>query len=259
MEGQEIKLTLCGGKKPQDGFSINDKVYGERHFIREGDRYKEVTLPPLIPVRTLKDRSYTVTDSASFVSYVKRYGNPDEGIIFFNSTGVVMFFDEKNRVEKVSLPFAKSLELIAFLGNDNGKEFDQKRLAKTIETFPEVVADSDILLPCLTLLQMSKQVDFESNIDPHNHTFIYKDKSGDQTTRLPKQIVLNLPYFEGSVNKVNVLADFEVEMPTSAGAKPVFRLHNPRAERTEREAVEKEIETIKAELPGWMFVQGSAG
>lgn len=259
MEPQEVKLSLAGTSNPQDGFSIDDKVYGERHFTREGDRYKEVTLPPLVPVRTLKDRSYTVRDSASFVEYVKRYGDATNGIIFFNSAGVLMFFDEKNRVEKVNLPFAQSLELSAFLGKGPGKEFDQKRLVKTIETFPEVVGDSDMLLPCLTLLQMSKQVDFESNIDPDNHTFIYKDKAGDQTTRLPKQIRLWLPFFEGSQNKMFVLVDFEVEMPTSEGARPVFRLLNPRAERTERDAVEMEIETIQKELPGWMFVQGNAG
>jgi len=257
MDDKTLKIGVIT-EKPADYLSIDDLLYGQRHFVRDGQTYKEVTKEPASPVRTLKDRNYSLYDTDSFTRYVEQYGNADTGIIFYTSSGLTMFLDEKNRVEQVTHHLTLSLEMRTFLSESGvRKEFSQKDLLKAIETFPEVVGDIDDLLPRLKLLQMSKVVDFESDIDPHNHTFIYKEKAGDQTTKLPKSIILTLPYFEGSENILEIAVDFEVEMPTSENAKPVFTLSNAKADRTKKEALEREIETIKERLSGWNFMQGS--
>lgn len=257
MDENELTLRLDGGAKYADFFVHNDPVYGSRLFVRDGETYKEQTNKAIEPVRCLNDRKYDVRESTSFVEYVKTYGNPAEGIVFYIEKGVTMFFDEKNRVERVHLPFGYSLELQAFLGAEGVKRTHaQKDFVKTIETFPDVVKGIDAVLPHLKLLTMSKQIVFESNIDPDNYTFVYREKGGDQSVNIPKQLTLIMPYIEGSEVKVEIVADLECEMPTGEGQKPTFILTDPRQKRTLKDVLKREIEVIKASLAGWMFVQG---
>lgn len=256
METQEIVLT---GKveKPEDYIKIDDKEYGERHFIREGEGYEEVTKPALNPVRVHADRNYQASEAGSFVKYVLGYGDREKGIIFFNDKGLTMFFNESSRVESVRLPLLSSLELRTFLGDmGNGRRFDQKAIVKAIETFPDVIDGGAIIRTYLEKLKLDTTIEFESDIDTRNHTFVYKEKTGSQTAEIPKQLRLYVPYFEGSANRVEVTVDLDIQRPKSADEKVSFSLTDPKAERTKRDALKLEIDTIQKALVGWMFVQG---
>lgn len=252
---EELKLKIEGTEKPADYFILPDKERGERYFVKDGHGYKEVTLASTAPVRPHENRIYTFTDTKSFISYVMQYGDFMEGIIFFNEKGVKMYFDEISRVEQVSLPFEKSLELRTFLGSGGSKAFTQKAFLKALEMFPKCVTDAASLIPNIERLQISSIVEFESNIDPHNLTFMYQDKAGKQTGTLPKRLELRLPYFEGSENNMIIVADIEIEKPKSETEKPIFTLTDPMAERTERDAVNAEVATISKALPTWMFIR----
>jgi len=261
---QEVRLTVGKPIIPADQLIINDKVYGERHFLREGAGYKEYTKDPIVPIRIHVDRKYVMHDSASFIEAVKMYGESEKGVIFYELTAtqnntagtVTMFFEHGNRKESVTLPLLRSLEFRAFL---NGKEkaFSQKEFLKLLETFPECVGYAPLLRPMVEKVQLSTKIEFEANLDPNNITFIYQEKSGgNQTGTLPRKITLSLPYFEGSTNKVTIEADLEVTMPKQENAKPEFRLVNIKHERTEREALTAEIATLHVALTGWLFVNG---
>lgn len=255
MEAQEIVLT-GKAEKPEDYICVIDVEYGERHFVRDGAGYKEVTKPSKKPVRTHSDRSYVVSEAESFISYIERYGNPDDGIIFFNDAGLTMFFEENSRVESVRLPLKPSLELRVFLGdNATGKAFWQKDLVKAFEMFPEV-ADVKTILPYVEKLKLDINTEIESDVDPRNHVFVFKEKQGNQTANIPKQINFRMPYFEGSKVNLDILVDFEIRRPMQPPDKVTFVLGNPKAERTKRDAIKAEIEQIQAALGGWMFVQG---
>lgn len=243
---------------PKDHISFKEAGYGERHFVRKGEGYEEVTKPLQEPVRVHKDRSYTVNDSDSFIGYVEEYGDKEKGIIFCGKDNIVMFFDEASRAEKVVLPFQPSLEIRSFLGDIAGsKRFTQKDFAKVLETFPDAVEGQKLLLPCVERLKIETQVEFESSLDERDHMFMYREKDGTQTARIPKQITLVMPFFERSKNKVTILADLDITRPRSADEKPVFTLTNPRHERTHREAIEAEVDGIRDALKGWMFIWGN--
>lgn len=243
---------------PKDNFTIIDKEYGERHFVRHGSHYEEVTKTPIKPVRTHADRQYSIRDTESFIAYVNRYGKDKDGIIFYNDKGLKMLFEESNRKEFVSLPFGSSLELRSFLGEyGTSKEFTQKQFFKVLETFSDCLGEqAKILLPSVERLRLDSQIEFESNIDPHDMIFTYKDKAGLQTTHIPKKLVLTLPYFEGSNILIDLAVDLEVSKPRNENDKPYFTLTDPKAERTERDALDEEINVIKDGLPEWMFVHG---
>jgi len=242
---------------PKDHISFKEAGYGERHFVRKGEAYDEVTKPLQEPVRVHRDRCYAVNDSDSFVRYIGVYGDEGKGIIFCGNNQLVMFFNEASRAERVVLPFQPSLELKSFLGDGPKKTFTQKAFAKVLETFPDAVEGQKLLLPCVERLKIETQVEFESSIDETDHVFFYREKDGTQTARIPKQITLGIPFFERSKNTVLITADLEITRPKSADEKPVFILTNPRHERTHREAIEAEVEGIRNELKNWMFVWGS--
>lgn len=242
---------------PKDHISFKDGEHGERHFVRKGEGYEEVTKPLPEPVRIHRDRVYRLNDTESFIKYVGKYGNPKKGIIFCGENDLNMFFDEVSRAEKIHLPFSQSLEVMTFLGKTGTKEFTQKEFVKALETFPDVVEGGNILLPNVERLKIETEVNFESNIDQRDHVFMYKERDGSQTARIPKQIVLTLPFFERSSNQTLITADLEIERPRSENEKPKFTLVNPRHERTLREAFNAEVVLIKAALKDWTFVCGN--
>ena len=266
MTPEKLELTLGGAQKAADYIVYKDSVYGERVFVRNGDKYTEETKKKLQPIRIHSDRKYVMTDSVSFTAAVKKYGDATKGIIFYvgnhgqNNTRVTMFFDEDSREESIQLPLTSSLEFRAFL---NGKEktFSQKDFLKLVDTFPEsIVVDGAVpyFRHMVEKLQISTKIDFESNVDPANLTFIYQARSGgDQTGKLPKKIKLSLPFYEGSTNKVDIDVDLEITTPKNQDEKPAFKLVNIKHERTERDALKAEIATLEQALDGWLFVNGS--
>lgn len=255
-EKKRFELSFGPTAIPKETFTIVDKVYGERYYVRKGEDYIEVTKPPVVPVRVHEDRSYIMNDSASFIDAVKKYGDKSAGIVFYDKSAITMFFSEDSRKESIRLPLALSLEFRSFLGGKE-KTFDQKGFLKTLETFPECVENVAVLIPMIEKVQLSTSIEFESNADPNNVTFIYQEKSGgNQTGRLPKKLTLTLPYFEGSENTVEIDADLEVTMPKEEGSKPLFKLVNIKHERTEREAIKSEINSLSENLYGWLFVNG---
>jgi len=263
---QKIELVMSDRVVPSDMLVYTDPVYGQRVFTRKNFEYEERTKHPLQPLRTHTDRKYVMTDSASFIAAVKKYGDATKGIVFYvgnhgeNNTKVTMFFDEDSREEHIQLPLSSSLEFRSFL---NGKEktFNQKDFLKLVDTFPEcIVVDGSVsyFRAMAEKLQISTKIDFESNVDPDNLTFIFQEKSGgDQAGKLPKKIKLSLPFYEGSTNKVEIDVDLEVTTPKNEGEKPMFKLVNVKHERTEREALKSEISTLQLALSDWLFVNGS--
>ena len=263
-ERKEIKLV--GDQPiPADILVYKDPVYGERVFTRDGFKYTEQTKEPLQPIRTHADRTYVMHDSTSFIAAVIKYGDDKKGIIFYElafsqaekSGAVTMFFDEDSRKERINLPLTRSLEFRNFL-NGPEKTFNQKAFLKLIDTFPECISGGvGTLRPMIEKIQLSTEIEFESNLDSDNLTFIYKEKTGgNQTGTLPKKLALSLPFFEGSENKISIEADLEVTMPKEEGAKPTFKLVNVKHERTEREALTAEINSLQTKLTGWQFVNG---
>lgn len=252
----KISLSLGNTTVPKETFIIQDNVYGNRYFVRDGDTYKEVTKDPVNPIRIHADRKYVMFDSASFIKAVGAYGDKTKGIIFYEKSQITMFFSEDSRKESITLPLSPSLEFISFLDGKE-KSFNQKDFFKLLETFPECVKDAATLLPMVEKVQLSTNIEFESNIDRENITFIYQEKTGgNQTGRLPKKLILEMPYFERSENKIKIEADFEVSMPRQEGAKPEFNLINVKHQRTERDALDMEITSLAAKLEGWLFVNG---
>ncbi|RJP48754.1 MAG: hypothetical protein C4586_08545 [Anaerolineaceae bacterium] len=265
---QEVQLTVGKTALPDDHISFKDTTTNqERHFLRGGVGYTEVTKDPITPIRRHNDRLYTANDSEAFVNAINKCGaKPEEGVIFYvgeygrNNTKITMFFDEKTRQERIALPLAISLEMKAIFLNRRGEpgigEFDQKSLLKLFDTYPECFQNSGLLRGNIALIKMDRELKFESDLDPDNTTLMFADKNGAQISNLPKKLTLTLPFYEGSENKIRIEADFEVEMPKSQDEKPVFKIINVKHERTERDALAQEIATLKTKLPGWVFLNG---
>lgn len=255
---KELKLIVGDRPVPADMLVYSDPCYGERVFVRKGAEYIEQTKTPKEPVWVHSKRNYVMKDPAAFVAAVSQFGNSDDGVIFYGPERVVMFFDETNREESIALPLAKSLELAAFLGKGPSAVFSQKQFLKTLETYPECVQNVVNIRAMVERLQMSKEIAFESNLDPDNITFIYIEKGGQQEGKLPKKLILMLPYFEGSEKKITIEADLDVEMPKAEGEKPTFKLEDVKHARTEKEALWLEIEGLRTALECWLFLNGES-
>lgn len=252
-----IKLAVHRDEIPKDHLVFKDEDYGERHFLRDGHGYKEVTNDPIEPVYVRTARGYTMNDAASFTTYVNKYGNSTTGIVFYNNTCVTMFFDERKRNEFVYLPLNKSTEAVCFFGEElRSKDSTQKEFVELLALFSECVDGYEKILPLVERIKVDTTIEFESSVDPRNIKLMYVEKAGNQTAEIPKEIKLIFPYFEGSKNKIEVMAKFEIKAPKEAGAMPVFSLSDPRYERTKRNALNAEMESLKKELPKWMFVNG---
>lgn len=261
MEQKEVKLVTGDATVPADMLMYVDPERGQRCFVRKGSEYQEVTKDPKEPLWVHKLRDHAMRDAESFVAFVKQYGDPKKGSVFYSSGAgerftVTMFFDAMNREESVELTFSRSLELQTFLGKGPGAIMNQKQFLKTLETFPECIESVTAIRAMVERLQMSKEIKFESNLDPDNLTFIYSEKGGQQEGKLPKKIMLTLPFFEGSENRIRIEVDLDVEMPKSEGDKPSFKLENVKHARTERDAVKAEIDSMKQKLSGWLFLNG---
>ncbi|GEM_PF-3963598 len=250
----EIKLRVAGDKV-EDFITFEDKEYGQRYFIRDGQSYKEVTLPRVKPVYPHSTRRYHLMDTQSFIAAVRRYGNPETGIIFYNEHGITMFFDERSRAEKITLDFKPSLELLTFIP-EGEKVFTQKKFLKALESFPDGVENAMFVIAEIKKFRMEQIINFESEIEDGYHTFIYKEKEGRQTGKLPKHLTLRIPFFRESTIVREILCDLEIQKPKSADDKLQFTLIDPRFEYTKRDALRAEIEMIKSELNDWFFVYG---
>lgn len=264
MDQKEIKLLMSDQTVPVDYILYDDPIYGKRIFVRQGTGYKEETKPTPEPVRIHADRAYTMNDASSFVAAVQKYGDPMSGIIFYDEIGVTMFFDEDSRTEKVSLPLTASHQLGAFFKADEDGvgvrgTFTQKEFLKLLDTYPECISNISTLRPMVEKVQLSTTIDFEANLDPNELTFIYQEKSGgNQTGKLPKKLMLTLPYFEGSMNTVTIAVDLEITKPYSDTEKPIFTLTNINYQRILREALVMEIVELQKLLPeDWIFVHGT--
>lgn len=266
MESKEIKFVMSDQIVPADMLTYKDPVYGERIFIRKGVEYIEQTKSPLQPIRKHADRNYTMNDSASFVSVIKKcVEHAAKGIIFYQEDGITAFLNEDDREEKIALPLKKSLEMQQFFSGSNtvGEGvFNQKSFLKLLDTFPECVsADGttvQIMRALVEKMALAVEISFESNLDPENLEFLYKEKAGggNQSGKLPKKITLTMPYYEGSKNKTVIHVDLDIVMPKAEGDKPKITITDVKHARTKRDALEAEIASLKTELTGWLFVNG---
>ena len=258
MPKKEIKLDVSTEEaQPKDFFEVEDEVYGKRLFVRNGGTYVEVTKDRIVPIRTERARTYKVADLASFIAYVLKYGKPEKGIIFYTHEAITMFFDESSREEQVSIHLSKSLELQALLGKEGLRIFPQKDLIKTFDMYSDMIAEYLKLMPVITSVKADLAIVFEADADPDNYRCLYQEKAGKQTAEIPKKLTLSIPYFEGSQQNTEIVADFEVIVPKNADEKLAFKLSDPRAQRTAKEALQAEIDGLKTELKDWMFIYGS--
>lgn len=254
-EKQEVELIAKTKEIPIDVFTIDDILYGERHFIRNGENYKEVTKEPKSPVLIHKERDYEVKGTDSFIEYVEEYGVATDGIIFYTDSGVKMYFDESARTDKVSVAFRKSMELVALLdGKQEGKSFTQKEFVEVLETYPEVLGeDNELLIANLGNIKITKDTNVESNIEPGKIKFMYEEIRGTQSTTIPDRFKLTMPFLEnGELMDIDV--KLEVEVPNANNERLQFKLTCPKFTRYTLEAVEKEIAKIKEKLTGWHFI-----
>ena len=267
MDPKEIKFVMSDQIVPADLLVYKDPVYGERIFTRKGAEYVEQTKGPLQPIRKHSERKYAMSDSASFVAVLKKCAQDSaKGLIFYQEDRITAFLEEDNRDESVSLPLKKSLEMQQFFSgglNEPGVGvFNQKSFLKLLDTFPECVTAEGttvhVMRALIEKMALAVEISFESNLDPDNLEFLYKEKAGggSQSGKLPKKITLSLPYYEGSKNKTVIHVDLDIVMPKAEGDKPKITITDVKHARTKRDALEAEIASLKTELTGWLFVNG---
>lgn len=242
----------------KDFFIVEDKVEGKRLFVRKGDSYEEkTTTESLAPSKYYSPKQYDFKDLLSFMEYCKKYGDDKKGVIFYNSNGITMFFDENNREESIKYAFGYSHQLMSFLGGLGEKrQFTQKEFFKCLGTYPECLEAKDLVYK-IKNLKISATVEIRSEIGEADHTFLYQEKTGKQTCSIPKDLILNLPYFKGSAHNLTLNVALEVIRPQSAEDKVLFILENTYRVKALEAAIKLEIDHVKTELPKWSFFFGT--
>lgn len=244
---------------PEDIIKFTDGDFGERTFLRQGEGYREVSSDKTLEKKNFhRNRRYTFTDLQSFITYCGLYGDPKQGIIFYNPSEVIMYLGEKNREESVQYNFTLSQELMLFLGREGkSRSFFQKDLYKCLSSYPESFEPADIV-PKIRSLKISASIEIQSEIGDSEHKFLFQEKNGKQTCSLPKEVVLEIPYFDGSKHIIKIKTGLEVIKPQSSDEKVTFVLENTYYDKIKAEALKQEIDFMKHELNEWTFLKGMA-
>ncbi|MCK5236921.1 MAG: DUF2303 family protein [Deltaproteobacteria bacterium] len=245
MENVMHAATEAGDKLPEQ-FIHTDGEGKARLFVRNGKwTYELQKTNEHEPPSKHFGRNHSIIDTEGLAAYMNTFMSDVEAITFINSQGIKAYHNAMNREESAERRFRRSLEYKALLGKDGVETFGQKALLTILETYPEVLnveGQDPMLTEKVRIICVQKDITLESNLDPDNLSFIYKEKQGEQSGKMPRKIQLEMPIFEGSPHKY--IIDIEVELETDNG-NIEFTLINHRHERDIKLAVQDELETLK--------------
>jgi hypothetical protein len=234
---------------------INVTTHGDTLIIREGQAPK---------VFEYQGFRYTADSKDSLIALVKSKSVKPNCVIAYNEKGFEAILDDtiSNREQdRVSYHFKKSQQYQEWrkILEGDGCVFGQKNLIDFLRRRePGEIIDMDVLIAAIQNFKYVSNIagDFTFD-DRNNYTFAFKIGDAEGTVKLPQTVNAYIEILNESNFKQCMEIEIEVQKPKSEGEKLLFLLQCPKLSRYLKEAVDQEIEGVKAGLDGYLIVAGS--
>lgn len=196
---------------------------------------------------------YSFTDIASFTTYCEKIINPEQGIIFYTKKNLVGLHDRlKPTGNAIHHNFELSPELQAWKNVTNASH---KYFRQFLEERLDELLDREIFT-ALAVLKINTAIHFESDFeDDRNYGFVYEEREGKGSSKIPKEFDIIVPFFAGDPPQVISLR-LDVPSPKSSDAKPSFNIEIIKETKLLADNVSKLIAKLKTDLPAFMILNG---
>lgn len=209
--------------------------------------HKDYIIHSELPLR------YDFKDIASFILYCKADIEPYDGIIFYTNDKIIGLHSRlQPKGNRIHYNFELSPELWAW---KQARNFSHKMFRKFLEERLDELVDTTIFTTLATL-KMNTTIHFESDFDDdRNYGFVYQEKEGKGSSKIPKEFTISVPFFTGDSPQIIPLR-LNVPQPKDSGTKPSFTIEITREERLLTDNVALLIEKLRKALPEHMILHG---
>lgn len=207
------------------------------------------------------NHAFVTTSTNSFLSLINRKGSPAATIITYTDEAMFAILDDRV-IEREQDLVTHKFEFDKVFGEwlpVFKNKMPQKELMKFLQTRPiEEMQAVEPLLMAASHLVVATEISGEyKHDDAQNITVAFKSRDKEGTARLPKQLLLVTRVLNESDYYQPVEIEVEIVLPKNADEKPYFLLTCPKLTRYWREAVQHEIDQIKAMLPEHLILAGT--
>jgi hypothetical protein len=197
---------------------------------------------------------YTFKDIDSFIEYCGANVDPDAGgTILYTDRGLVGLHNYNvPKGNKVYYNFELSPELQAW---KDARNYSHQMFRKFLEERLDELVDTTIF-KTLATLKMNTTIHFESDFDDdRNYGFIYQEKDGKGSSKIPKEFTIRVPFFVGDPIQ-EIALRLSTSQPKDPETKPTFTVEIIREQRLLVDNVAKLITNLKNILPRQMILHG---
>jgi hypothetical protein len=158
--------------------------------------------------------------------------------------------------DKIHLALAHSDELLLW-EEILDRAMDNKTFVKFLDRQKDQSLDGMIAAAKQLKFVTQTTGDFSFD-DNNNYSFIFKVGDAEGTAKFPSEMdVLFSPVLENGLLSQTVSFEIELKKPTNEREKPLIIVMAPRLADVIKEAIQKEVEDIKLQLPGYLILNGS--
>lgn len=197
---------------------------------------------------------YTFKDIISFSAYCDANIDPDAGgIILYTDEGLTGLHNYyMPRGNRVNYNFELSPELMAW---KRVVSHSHRAFKKFLEERLDELVDAAIFQE-LAILKMNTSITFQSDFDDDkNYAFTYEEKEGRGSSKIPKELTINVPFFAGDPPQ-EISLRLDVSQVKGPDAKPTFSIEIIRESRLLADNVALLIEKLRTNLPDQMILHG---
>lgn len=222
-------------------------------------KYEEIRTKEVIQ---WNPRSYELHSVDSIAEFVKQKGTKENTIVFYDESKVEVVLDETindRPLDTLKYSYQKSMQLI-----DWNKVLDNWLTQKDFVRFlksredEEIVPNKENLIIQFSKLNLVTNIVGEYHQDDHgNVTFAYKESQGKEgIANIPTQLLINIPFLNGSEFEQVVELDIELKRPKSEDEKPMIKITCPKYQLYLKRAIDNETDKLKELLEGYIILNG---
>lgn len=212
---------------------------------------------------TAKKSHRKIVDLASFTAYLKRWGDPAIGTIYWTDKRVIALLDEREiqsgrgDQDTVALTFQRPIVAQRWF-SAIGNVMSHKDFKDFLELRYNEVTDGTQFFTKIANLSLAQTFNYDAKLDTdQTYSVAFKSDAGPEVAKLPKHVEVVIPLIEGLETAFTLRLRLKFKAPTSADESPTFQLLWDDQADVEQEAARCAVQDIEGSLPGWLVVQGA--
>jgi uncharacterized protein YfdQ (DUF2303 family) len=221
-------------------------------------RIMEMTAPELY----VKKRARTINDLSSLIAYIKKWGNPAKGTIYWTPAGVVAVMDEEDLLsgngsqDKVAFSFNRPYVARTWL-DAIGRSFSHKGFKTFLESRWQEMAEGPDLFAKISNLSLAQTFKYDAKLqDDQTYQIAFASEAGGDVATLPKVVTVTIPLLEGLEKPYRLVLKLKLTVPDGEKATPSFEFTWEDQEAVIEQAARDAIAYVQEQLPDWLVVHG---